>query len=109
MAGTAEGVAGRCAPGLLPLSHGGDLRDRVPGCTRSLGGTARPLLRRQLLRRGPWGRAGEGSCAGAGGFLLTPVSRRLLKFGVCGLAPPLRNHHAIKEFFLEICVPMGSN
>lgn len=38
-----------------------------------------------------------------------PVSRRLLKFGVRWLASPLRNHHAIKEFFLEICVPMGSN
>lgn len=38
-----------------------------------------------------------------------PLSRRLLKFGVRWPASPLCNHHAIKEFFLEICVPMGSN
>lgn len=40
---------------------------------------------------------------------LPPITWRLLKFGVRWPASPLRNYHAIKEFFLEICVPMGSN
>lgn len=45
----------------------------------------------------------------AGCMVLAPIIRRLLKFGVCWLASLLRKHHAIKEIFLEICVPIGSN
>lgn len=91
------------------------LQDGAPG----LGSQARANMPEHFIHRQraverlpqdrPWDQAAEGRCALADGILLAPISRRLLKFGVRWLASPLHNHHAIKEFFLEICVPMGSN
>ena len=117
-----EGVAWWCFLGLLhgiPLKWCFSSEDHVKlGPRAALAGLGQDqpkhFIHRQLfrgtLRADPclllswWG-------ALPGGIPVppTPNSRRLLKFGVHWLALPLHSHHAVKEFFLEIFVPMGSN
>lgn len=91
------------------------LPDRVPGPHPwGLGRTSLKLslprhLFKSSLRAGPCSGAVRGVVHLLAASCSPPISRRLLQFGMRWLASPLRNHHAIKEFFLEICVPMGSN